>query len=348
MTIKSKFFVSIFFLFTACSSEYSERSFQFNYEMIIESTDGNKLEIWIPVPQSNQVQTISNLTFDTNGLPFTVKKEDTHHNKYLYIKEDLGTNKSMQISMQFEVQRYEHGNEYFKNVNPENYLGEYRMVPTGAFFSSIIAENQLTKNKVKDIYNFVLSGMHYGKPKHINDVYYNEPWLKPDETYGHKQVSRDEVVHLFQKANRENGEYTFGKGNSLYACDIGVGNCTDYHSYFMSLGRTLEIPVRFHMGFSIPKKAEGSIGGYHCWADYYLEGVGWVPVDISEADKDSTKTDYYFGTLDQNRVEMMVGRDFNLEGHENKFVNFFIYPLVEINDKPSTNFSKSFYYKQLH
>ena len=29
------------------------------------------------------------------------------------------------------------------------------------------------------------------------------------------------------------GNYTFGNGNSIYACDIGVGNCTDYHSYFI-------------------------------------------------------------------------------------------------------------------
>ena len=74
-------------------------------------------------------------------------------------------------------------------------------------------------------------------------------------------------------------------GNSVYACDIGVGNCTDYHSYFMSLSRTLNIPSRFHMGFNVPNKKEGKIGGYHCWSDYYVEhsflpGI-ILPVDSS-------------------------------------------------------------------
>ena len=57
----------------------------------------------------------------------------------------------------------------------------------------------------------------------------------------------------------------------------------------MSLGRTLGIPVRFHMGFSLPPGKEGKITGYHCWADYFIEEDGWCPVDISEADKTPEK-----------------------------------------------------------
>ena len=193
----------------------------------------------------------------------------------------------------------------------------------------------------------MLSGMHYGKPKNIGDKYYNDPWLNSHQKYGNKNVSRDDVVSLYQQAKTEGGDYTFGNGNSLYACDIGVGNCTDYHSYFMSLARTLEIPARFHMGFPIPVGNEGTIGGYHCWADYYVEDEGWYPVDISEADKAPNKKDYFFGTVSENRVEMMVGRDFILEGYGEETVNLFIYPLLEIDDVPSTSFTKYFTYKNI-
>jgi len=48
------------------------------------------------------------------------------------------------------------------------------------------------------------------------------------------------------------------------------------------------------MGFPIPDNGEGQVGGYHCWADYYVEGEGWYPIDISEADKAPEKRDYYF------------------------------------------------------
>ena len=43
----------------------------------------------------------------------------------------------------------------------------------------------------------------------------------------------------------------------------------------------------------------------------------------------------------------MVGRDFVLEGNEDSIINLFIYPLLEIDDKKSTAFKKSFMYKNL-
>ena len=115
----------------------------------------------------------------------------------------------------------------------------------------------------------------------------------------------------------------------------------------MSLSRTLGIPSRFHMGFLIPSEEEGKVGGYHCWADYHVDGKDWCPVDISEADKAPDKKDYYFGTIDSDRVEMVIGRDFILKGYEMETTNLFIYPLMEISDKQSSAFTKSFWYKNL-
>jgi hypothetical protein len=98
------------------------------------------------------------------------------------------------------------------------------------------------------------------------------------------------------------------------------------------------------MGFSIPNKeneSEGKVGGYHCWADYYTEGKGWTPVDISEADKDPNMSEYFNGTVNEHRIEFVVGRDIELINRD-KPENFFVYPIVE-----GTGFSKSFYYKNL-
>ena len=323
------------------------RGFQFTYEVEVESTNGKKLEMWIPIPQSNKVQTISNLKINTGNFPFDIKEEKVHGNKYVYIQKEDGTSITEIIKISFDVTRLEHSNITDDNVNPVNYLGSYTTVPIGNVFDSIISNNNLASNNIRGIYDFILSGMHYGKPKSINDMYYKSPWLSPDSVYGRKGATRDEVLNLYQKAKSENGDYTFGNGNSMYACDIGVGNCTDYHSYFMSLGRTMEIPVRFHMGFPIPNESKGKVGGYHCWADYYVEGEGWHPVDISEADKDKERKEYFFGTVCKNRLEMMVGRDFKLDEYDQGLVNLFIYPLMEIDDQKSYAFSKRFSYKNL-
>jgi hypothetical protein len=334
-------------LFIFACSQNVQRTFNFNYTVNIESSNGKKIELWIPMPQSNSVQTIQIFAIESDGLNYTVEEEKVHGNQYLYINHSTGSFDEKTVSISFMTNRKEHQNMEYDAISSKDYLDAYSMVSIGATFSEIIKNNRLSKNNIRGIYDYVLSGMHYGKPKNVGDEYYNDPWLNSKEKYGNKGVSRDTVVALYLQAKLEGGDYTFGNGNSLYACDIGVGNCTDYHSYFMSLTRTLGIPTRFHMGFSIPLENEGLVGGYHCWADYYVEGEGWYPVDISEADKHPLKTDYFFGTVCENRVEMMVGRDFVLEGYGEETVNLFIYPLLEIDDEPSTSFTKDFSYKNI-
>jgi transglutaminase-like putative cysteine protease len=81
--------------------------------------------------------------------------------------------------------------------------------------------------------------------------------------------------------------------------------------------RASGIPARFEIGFPIPEsKTEGDIGGYHCWAEFYLNGVGWVPVDASEAWKNPAKHNCFFGAADVNRVFFTYGRDIRLSSEQ--------------------------------
>ena len=348
--------IVVIFFFGCTKNQYSQRYFQFNYEVSIDSTNGKKMELWIPVPKTNEVQTISHLTYDLDGLNYELKTDPKHNNKYLYIYSENGISETKNIKLSCNVLRKEHGNVNFKNINPENYLVSYRKVPVGSIFSDVITGNKLNKNDMESVYNFVLNGMHYGKPKSssLEDIYFsgknpktNKEWMPEDQKFGRLEVDKNQVVNFYKESKNNNDKYTFGNGNSLYACDIGVGNCTDYHSYFISIGRTLEVPVRFHMGFPIPNAEEGKVDGYHCWADYYVYGEGWYPVDISEADKDPSRAEYYFGTLCSNRVEFMIGRDFKIDNYEEESVNLFIYPLFEVDDKVSKEYTKKFSYKNL-
>ena len=322
------------------------RNFEFTYSVIFKPTNGKKFEAWIPYPQTNEVQNISNVRIKTD-LDYKILDEETHGNKYIYLYSSNGLQAQSSFDLVFKVSREEHSITKYSNVNEFNYLSGSLQVLVGNAFENIIDENLLTDSDIKGVYDFVKKGMHYGKPTSRDNIYFNEPWLSNDELYGLKQVSRDDVLKYYQDAEKSGSMYTFGNGSSMYACDIGVGNCTDYHSYFMSLCRTMDVPSRFHMGFSIPNGNEGEIKGYHCWADYYVDSLGWAPVDISEADKNPNMADYFFGTVCENRVEFMVGRDFVLKNYNAGKVNIFIYPLLEVDDVKSSNFSKSFYYKNL-
>jgi transglutaminase-like putative cysteine protease len=127
----------------------------------------------------------------------------------------------------------------------------------------------------------------------------------------------------------------WGRGDALYACEARSGNCTDFHSYFIALSRAIGIPARFAIGAAIPsERNEGGIDGYHCWAEFFADGRWW-PVDISEADKNSSLASYYFGHQPANRLELSRGRDLVLEpAPASGPVNFLAYALLEVDGEP--------------
>jgi transglutaminase-like putative cysteine protease len=136
----------------------------------------------------------------------------------------------------------------------------------------------------------------------------------------------------------------WGHGDVLYACDAMKGNCTDFHSLFIAMARSQGIPARFEIGFPIPPdKHSAEIAGYHCWSDFYIDGKGWIPVDISEAWKHPERRDYFFGSHDVNRVQFSLGRDLRLSPpQEGKPLNYFVYPYVEVDGREYPNVSLAF------
>ena len=126
----------------------------------------------------------------------------------------------------------------------------------------------------------------------------------------------------------------WGHGDTERACDIKAGNCTDFHSLFISLARAKNIPARFVIGFPMVGDS-GSITGYHCWAEFYDQSRGWIPVDPSEASKsnDPARRAYLFGNLDPERVQFTIGRDLVLMPATAEPLNYFIYPRAEAGGK---------------
>jgi transglutaminase-like putative cysteine protease len=121
----------------------------------------------------------------------------------------------------------------------------------------------------------------------------------------------------------------WGRGDAVWACENKRGNCTDFHSLFIGMLRSQGIPARFLIGFPIPDADEGAIPGYHCWAEFYDEQRGWLPVDASEAKKKGM-ADAYFGTIPNDRIEFSAGRDIVLSPPQHgEPLNYFVYPYAE-------------------
>ena len=124
----------------------------------------------------------------------------------------------------------------------------------------------------------------------------------------------------------------WGRGDAIYACDAHRGNCTDFHSLIIGMARASNIPARFVMGFPMPgDRVSGEIPEYHCWAELCVDGLGWLPMDSSEASKHPEKRETLFGGLDANRIAFTHGRDLRLEPPASRPLNFFVYPHVEVD-----------------
>jgi transglutaminase-like putative cysteine protease len=95
---------------------------------------------------------------------------------------------------------------------------------------------------------------------------------------------------------------------SAYVLTTGIGDCGSQSMYFTALCRALGIPARTIGGNQMILGTAGD----HFWAEFYLEGYGWVPVDVTAAEggewsyNASTDTrqryrEYFFGSLDPYR-----------------------------------------------
>jgi transglutaminase-like putative cysteine protease len=155
--------------------------------------------------------------------------------------------------------------------------------------------------------------------------------------------------YLFTTMRYDKTGSGWGRGDAVWACDAKRGNCTDFHSPFIGMLRADGIPARFDIGFPLPEnKDKGDITGYHCWAEFYAHKTGWVPVDISEAWKAKQKEDYFFGSVDANRMQLSTGRDVTLSPKQDgPALNYFVYPYVEVDGKPHEKLDKQFSFEEV-
>ena len=89
----------------------------------------------------------------------------------------------------------------------------------------------------------------------------------------------------------------------------GEGECGDYASLFIALARAKGIPARSIVGYWAISGTEQT----HVWAEFYLEGIGWIPVDPTIGQQSASNKEYYFGNMDNQRVILEKGFNIPLD-----------------------------------
>jgi hypothetical protein len=312
-----KFLVLLLFsAFALAALAQDSRHFTFHYAFTVKNLPSQqRVRIWIPAAHSDGFQEVR-IVSAKGDLPLKKFDETKDANELYYAEVSSSTQPELHFDVEYDVIRHERislsptahiSAVSLSPVERREDLQPDALVPTTglpAELAAKVAENKTAPlDKARAIYDYVFTTLRYDKT--------GTGW---------------------------------GHGDVLYACDAKKGNCTDFHSLFIAMARSQNIPARFEIGFPLPPdKHEAEVAGYHCWSDFWIDGKGWIPVDISEAWKHPDKRDYFFGSHDVNRVQFTMGRDLHLNPPQaGKPLNYFVYPYVEVDGKEYPNVSLAF------
>ncbi len=277
----------------------------------------DETQLWIPHPVSDEHQSITNIQLSGDYVEAAVYTDRKFKTPMLYARweEDAKTRK---LQFSFEVERHEVIRRDFPKKETQwdpadyaIYLAPTKLGPidgeVGKLARMITKGNTTVLEKAKAVYDWTCENT-YRNPK----------------TRG------------------------CGSGNVCLLLKDPGGKCGDISSMFVALARASGVPSRKIQGIRQGKESALDISKWqHCWAEFYLPGYGWVPVDPADVRKmmlkqnlkfSDAKTveyrDYFWGGIDPFRVKLAQGRDLILNPPQaGEPVNYLMYPYAQVGKK---------------
>ncbi len=279
--------------------------------------------LWIPYPVSNNNQQIKDVIITGNYNYSGIYSDGEYGNMILYA-EWISPKEDPYLNLYYYVQRWEIYRKNFPDqedtlpIELKQYLAPTNLGPTTGV--------------VKETADVITRGQTtiLGKAVAIYD-------------------------YLIEYGERDVNLSFCGDGDVCKLLEDLRGKCVDFSSVFVALARSVGVPAREILGTRISK--DGDItGAYHCRAEFYLPGFGWVPVDPSDVAKlmlnedleiDDPKVietrDYYFGAQTETYVDLSTGRDVTLNPEQDSDpLNYFMYPYAEVDGEPLDSISQEY------
>ncbi len=288
-------------------------TFDINFKM---PETAKELRLWLPYVTSNEYQTVEDIEIDGNFNYSGVYREGEHGNIILYVQWNDYEGYA-KLTYSFKVKRKEIMMKRFpkKEVPIPTDIMEKFLLPTG--LGPITGE-------VMDLVTEVTKGKRtvLGKAIAIYD-------------------------YILENGERDPETEGCGIGDVRALIKNLAGKCVDISSVFVTMARSVGVPAREILGIRIAKEGDLT-GAYHCRAEFYLPGYGWVPVDPSdvlklmlreELELDDPKVvearAYYLGAQTETYIDFYTGRDVTLSPEQNGGkLNFLMYPYAEVDGRP--------------
>lgn len=272
---------------------------------------GKEIRVWLPVAQSGSEQEIDDVKFSAGDAKAELTT-DALGNQMLYVEWGADAEpESRKAKVSFHVSRTEvicpelkeegtvgaDMDEYLKETGTIIFSDEIK-----ATAEEITRDQDTVLGKARAVYDWVIANM-----------------------------------------NRDNSVIGCGKGEVCELLNTMAGKCTDINSMFVALCRASGVPAREMFGVRLNNDV--ITGNQHCWAQFYLPGTGWIyadPADVLKAvltngwEKDAAETkklqEYYWGNVEEKRVELSAGRDVVLSpAQKGEPLNNFGYPYAELD-----------------
>jgi len=299
-------------------------------------------QLWVPIPLTSHYQELVDTKYEGNFAEAKIVAND-YDAKVLYVKWPKSKS-SRELKVTFEVVTNQKNMDLSKAKNSENYSDDIKLFLKSTTHTPITPS---ITNLAKDITKDAKTPLE--KVKAIYD------WT---------------VATMY----RDNSVIGCGIGDAKKAIEEKIfgGKCTDVSSVFVALLRNVNIPAREVFGIRVGKskisKACGKAdengfanitGGQHCRAEFYINGLGWVPADPADVTKvrlaeNLTNEDqkiidtkkYMFGAWEMNWVAFNYARDFVLNPKPAQYpLNMLGYPYAEDGEDPKDYYdTKSFAY----
>jgi hypothetical protein len=95
------------------------------------------------------------------------------------------------------------------------------------------------------------------------------------------------------------------------------------------------------IGFSLPEdQKEGTIAECHSWAEFYVNGKGWTPIDASETTQEP------FGVISTNRVMLASGQGVSTTSASMAGSDYSVHPYIEVDGNPYTQYSADLFFHE--
>lgn len=299
-------------------------------------------QLWIPLPKDEDYHKVVNLDYKGNFTEAKIVK-NPYDTRVLYVKWDKDIKAKLDVNFALVMQ--ERTTDFSKATAKTDYPTDVKEYLKGtehipvtpkltAYVNEIVKDAKTPLEKSRAIYNWVVSTMY-----------------------------RDESV------------IGCGIGDAQKSIEEKIygGKCTDISSVFVCLLRNAGIPAKETFGIRVGQSKISNAcgkaneqgfaditGAQHCRAEFYIDGLEWVPCDPADVLKvklaeklanDDKKLasvkDYFFGSWEMNWSAFNSARDFILEPKPTQYpLNMLGYPYAEVGEDAKDYYNpKTFSYK---